>query len=158
MKITMRTKILATILAAVLYWAVIQICSNNSVDDAPCGRSNMSDQELREAYSEYNYRYFGNRLPSVLIDQNEHNDNYMADTTKTNGQFAIHFNQKYVGATRVEKEVLLHEMCHVQTWEDHPPFTNQSVFHGPKWRTCMLSLDAAGAWRELIIDEYQEQM
>lgn len=102
-------------------------------------------------YDEYNETYFATRLPhDVVIDYSETGP-FMATTMKmSDGRFHIAFNEKYVASPRVAHIILLHEMCHVKTWEENG--------HGRLWRSCMLSLDASGAFRAELIDGYREEM
>ena len=108
--------------------------------------------ELDKKYAEYNELYFDNKLPKdTLIDHSE--SIQMASTMKmSNGRFHIAFNDKYTLAERVSRSTLLHEQCHIQTWSEQ-----KAAEHGPRWRTCMLTLDIQGIFRRLTIDEYEGQ-
>src|SRR5689334_23648494 len=59
----------------------------------------------------YNETYFNNSLPKkVHINYNEHDNKYMATTTKNaDGTFNINFNTEYVKGERVVLYTLLHE-------------------------------------------------
>jgi predicted SprT family Zn-dependent metalloprotease len=114
---------------------------------------------LYDKYEEYNQQYFGNKLPKdIIIDHNE--PEMMASTMYLGGnagRFLISFNDKYTAAERVADTTLLHEMCHVKTWDEQPTSGtfDQSSRHGPRWRSCMLQLDMQGAFRYELIDGYQ---
>lgn len=103
-------------------------------------------------YNDYNNHYFYGRLPhDVVIDYSE-SSQYMATTSKmSDGRFHIAFNEKYTAAERVAHLILLHEMCHVKTWDD-PDHSHEN--HGKMWRACMLELDTEGAFRAELIDGY----
>lgn len=125
---------------------------------APYANSAKRDR-LYDRYEEYNQQYFGNKLPKeIIIDHNE--SKMMASTMYIGGEvqrFQISFNDKYTAANRVSDEILLHEMCHVKTWDEQPTngTLDQSARHGQRWRSCMLQLDLQGAFRNIIIDGYQ---
>lgn len=109
---------------------------------------------LNRLYATFNESYFGNKLTKTpKIDMNE--TEFMASTLCNNGttDCVIHFNPKYILAPRAAALTMLHEQCHVKTWE-----TTEQGDHGRKWRSCMLQLDAEGAFREIIIDNYRENM
>jgi predicted SprT family Zn-dependent metalloprotease len=74
----------------------------------------------------------------------------MASTIKmANGQFHIAFNEQYLRGERYAHMTLLHEQCHVATYDEIQD-------HGPKWQACMLRLDRMGAFRKEIIDGYED--
>lgn len=108
-------------------------------------------KEIENQYRIFNEQYFDNKLPKdVVIDYSESVD--MASTMKMrDGRFHIAFNDKFVAAPRIMNIVLIHEQCHVKTWEE-------ILKHGPLWRTCMLTLDATGAFRNELIDNYEEKL
>ncbi len=70
----------------------------------------------------------------------------------------VKFNLKYVLARRVAEFTMLHEQCHIKIWNKELDSSGQQVEHGKVWRTCMLQLDATGAFREILIDGYSEGM
>ena len=139
-----RTKIAIAIILALLYFA-IQNCFPQSRDEA----SDVTLAELQAAYSTYNITEFNGGLPGdAIIDFSEHEKDNMATTTlMTDGRFHLSFNRKYVTGIRTMNLIMLHEQCHVKTWGDR---------HGQNWQACMLKLDANGAFREIIIDGYEE--
>lgn len=118
---------------------------------------------LEKTYASYNDGYFQNKLTKTpKIDFQEPTKNYMATTMcHDDGSCSIHFNLKYTIAPRNASVTLLHEMCHIETWEtDVVKFAGETeqADHGKVWRACMLRLDAEGAFREIIIDNYAEEM
>lgn len=146
-----RTKILITIVLAVIYWALTQALLNPP-QHAFSTTVSLTAAQLKKLYDLDNNRFFDSKLPkNVVIDYNEMNPLYMATTNiMGDGLFHISLNPDYAKAERVEEYLLLHEACHIKTWSD--------TLHGPKWRTCMLGLDAQGALREIFVDNYQEKI
>jgi predicted SprT family Zn-dependent metalloprotease len=142
----LRWKILLVILAAVAFHLLEQHLS-------PCSAVSLSTRELQTTYSEFNTMYFSDSLPAnTAIDYGEYNIEYAATTTVLpDGRFHIAMNEKYVGAARFARVTILHEQCHVKTWN------TEREEHGKRWRACMLQLDMQGAFREQIIDGYQER-
>ncbi len=106
-------------------------------------------EELQATYRTYNLTEFGGKLPTdTIIDFDEKDPDNMASTSQeADGQFHISFNHKFVAGVRVMNLTMLHEQCHIATWGNK---------HGREWRACMLKLDAAGVFREIIIDGYRE--
>jgi len=106
---------------------------------------------LKVWYDQYNEQYFQNKLPhDTVIDFSEHGP-YMATTSTSDGvHFRIAFNEKYAVAARYDHVTLLHEMCHIAT-----PGEEENEGHGPRWRTCMLVVEAEGAFRAALIDGYE---
>jgi len=102
-------------------------------------------------YADYNSGYFQDKLPkNVIIDYDEHE--YLASTMLTNnGRFRISFNKDYASSPRVAHLFLLHEMCHIKTWDEWDNLSD----HGPHWRSCMLVLDFDNAFRRELIDGYE---
>lgn len=141
-----RWKILITVLLAALYF-----CLTQRVRPAVQGPA-LSPEQLSQWYAGYNDEYFSGRLPSdTVIDYSEHDNEYMGSTDywADDKKFHISLNLKYTVAGRIALETLLHESCHIETWGERQE-------HGPLWRSCMLRLDAQGAFRKLFIDKYQE--
>jgi SprT-like family len=157
---TLRGKILVTILLAVLFsWLVG--CQKEHNVYVPSPTSGLTDAAfLRQAYDIYNDGYFQNKLTkNIEIDMSEPDPTNMASTMcDVDGSCVIHFNLKYVLAARYGKLTLQHEMCHVKTWMQDMDDKGKQIDHGKAWGACMLNLDAQGAFRELLIDRYAEQM
>ena len=145
-----RWKIVLTIALAGLTFWLGQIAHCPAHLDSFNG---LEHKNLYQLYDGYNDEYFDNKLPkNTVIDWDETGD-YMATTNLLpDGRFHIAFNPHYITAMRVARTSMLHEMCHIQTWGE---LDYQTGRHGPQWRTCMLGLDAAGAWRREMIDYYE---
>jgi hypothetical protein len=125
----------------------------------------VSATAVRLSYTGANQEYFGNTLPeNIMVTMDEHDPKWEASTTKrTDGIFWIRFNEKYITSERTANLILLHEMCHVKVWdrthEDPSKFDgDKDGGHNEIWRSCMLELDAQGAFRMQLIDGYQEKM
>jgi hypothetical protein len=139
-----RTKIAIAIILALLYFAV-----QNGFPRSQSEEYDVTLAELQAAYSTYNITEFNGDLPGdTLIDFNEHDKDNMATTALlTDGKFHLSFNRKYVTGVRIMNMTMLHEMCHVKTYGNE---------HGLIWQSCMLDLDRAGVFREILIDGYHE--
>ena len=122
----------------------------------PPPKSNVTVSYLEKLYAVNNEAYFQNKLPKVItIELSEERD--MATTfCNGSGNCIIKFNLRYTAAERVADFTILHEMCHVKVWGKEEDDLGQEVAHGRLWRSCMLQLDQAGAFREIIIDGYRE--
>jgi hypothetical protein len=160
MKLSLREKVFITVLLAVVFsW--LQGCSREHYVGVPAVSYGVTDAAyLQHAYQAYNEGYFQNKLTQTpVIDMDEPNDSNMASTMcDESGNCIIHFNPKYVAAPRIGDQTLLHEMCHEKTWMQDMDSLGMQIDHGKKWRGCMLNLDMQGAFREIIIDGYAEQM
>lgn len=112
----------------------------------------LSVSQLQATYDSFNEEYFNNSLPkNAVVDYGEYDDDFMATTQVISGnRFHIALNESYTGGARNARLTLLHEQCHIKTWgQDRDQ-------HGKLWRSCMLQLDMAGAFREQLIDGYRE--
>jgi hypothetical protein len=161
MKLTLREKILITILLAVLAsW--LGGCSREHYVELPdtATADGMTDAAfLQRLYATDNESYFHNRLPKVIkIDMLGSNQANIADTfcDPTGLDCVMHFNDKFSSAPRVAALFMLHEQCHIKTWTKDRDSLGQQIDHGRDWRTCMVGLDAEGAFRQLLIDNYGE--
>ena len=103
---------------------------------------------LKHQYDEYNTGYFHGRLPKNIVINRRTDPSSYAYTTKDDGVFIITFSKSYNTGSRYEELTLLHEMCHVQEWDE----AEKTNLHGPKWRVCMYKLKLAGAFDELLIE------
>lgn len=151
-----RWKILIAIAAGILCSWFVQ---NVQPRPMPAPPAAYSTKKLRETYASLNDMYFQNSLPQdVVIDYGEYNPKY-AGTTKPlpDGRFHIAINEMYAGSERMLLITILHESCHVKTW-DRDMSNGGAHQHGKYWRACMLQLDAQGIFREIIIDGYKEKM
>ena len=154
-------KILLTILLAVLAVLLFgcrkpesgpEVVVANAAIYTP--KSTVTTAYLEDLYKTDNETFFQNKLPSVSINLLEMKGTAMATTVcdESATECELKFNLKYVAAKRVANFTMLHEMCHVKTWD------KDSDSHGKVWRTCMLQLDSVGAFREILIDNYSEGM
>lgn len=163
---TLPKKIALTIMLAIIAWMLFG-CSDDKFFEHPIPTSANGDTDvtyLERLYATYNEQYFQKRLPlSVKIDIDNHTTN-IADTVcnQQATDCSISFNMKYAAAPRVAEAVMLHELCHIKLWEKHvshdvfPPSSGSEFYHDSSWRSCMLSLDAQGAFRIINIDYYRE--
>jgi hypothetical protein len=160
MKLSLREKVLLTILLAVT-WSWLSGCrSKEHWVSIPSPADGTTDAAyLKHIYADYNEGYFQNKLTrNVVIDMLEPDQGNMASTyCEPDGSCVIHFNPKYTAAPRIADQTMLHEQCHVKTWMLDMKLGQQDD-HGRLWRACMINLDTQGAFRELIIDNYSEQM
>lgn len=152
-----REKVLLTILLAVLY-SFLFGCSSQRIPTEhiiPLPENSGRDTTiayLQKLYPIYNQEYFQNKLPETKIDLYE--DRAMATTLCESGgvNCSISFNLRYVVAPRVSQFTMIHEMCHIKTWDA------EKDVHGRIWRACMLQVDMQGGFRQIIIDGYGEDM
>lgn len=100
-------------------------------------------------YASYNETYFQNSLPKdTIVDYANHSDGVLAVTTFENGRFRISFNPAYAASAPVVHLFLLHEECHVKTW-------NEDAEHGPEWIACMRDLERQGAIDDQMVKIYE---
>jgi len=101
-------------------------------------------------YDSYNERYFRNFLPKDTVvvygDTEKLAPNSMGATFKDGLRFHILLNPFYTTAPVVAHETLLHEMCHIETWNVHDSLDG----HGKAWRSCMNRLYKEGAMEGLL--------
>jgi hypothetical protein len=161
-KLTVAQKVILTIIAAVLFWFIEDHLNTGPIPALV--KTPATVEKMRTLYDADNYEYFGNTLPkNTIIDWNQYRRDMMASTDRLpNGQFIIQLNPYYATSDRWQRYLILHESCHIETWDEARPdnqiFSNESLFHARKWRACMLKLDAVGAFREILIDGYSESL
>lgn len=118
---------------------------------------------IEKIYAEYNVLYFDDKLPKdAVVDWGEPSDDYMASVeVMSNGKFHVAFNDYFSTADRVARLIMLHEQCHIATNDAKDFVTSDGIAihdsHGKAWRTCMLGLDNQGAFRDILIDNYEEK-
>lgn len=95
-------------------------------------------EHVREQYVSYNEMWFDGKLPKDTIFTLTPNTSFQAETDKVNGTFVIRFNPKYNLVVSQIDLNLLHESCHIVTWDE-------DLDHGVRWVGCMRSLAARGA-------------
>lgn len=142
-----RTKILIAIAAAMLWFGI-----EHSRDNKPMRDPELTAQELRQYYDASNDAYFNKSLPmNTVIDYADTNSDSMAFTERLpDGRFHIAFNKKWGNGERYRHLSMLHEQCHIKTWEE---LDN----HGPRWHACMYELDTQGAFRHELIDNAADE-
>ena len=165
-KLTVKDIIILTILLAVLT-SLLFGCSSPepvSISEPSPVNGDTDVTYLKQLYKTYNEEFFNNHLPKdteITTELGGVDD--MANTwcKKDDGTACkIQFNLHYVAAPRSAQATLLHEMCHVRVWskvlpDARPAIIDQNVYyHGRTWRSCMLAVDAAGAFRQINIDYY----
>ena len=167
---TPKKVVLVVILAVLSSWLLGCQRSKEKFVPLPAPTASNGDTDaayLERLYETYNDQYFGNRLTRTPIIDVENEGPDMADSWCDNQDGTgchISFDLHYTAAPRTAQSVLLHEMCHIKTWSFYadkkvPPGSDYSrLFHGKEWRGCMLSLDAQGAFREINIDYYYENL
>jgi len=149
---TTRNKVLLTILLAVIFWAIFGCTPRVTTNSSTRVANDVTVSYLRQSYATYNEEFFRNRLPKdTHIDMSPETDDMATTSCNLEGTGCVlHFNPRYVLASRVADFTMLHEMCHIKTWGP------ESVKHGRVWRACMMQLDLQGAFRDIIIDRYWE--
>jgi hypothetical protein len=101
-------------------------------------------------YTSYNETYFNNALPKdTVVDYANHTNGVLAATTSQNGHLRISFNREYASSALVVQVFMLHEMCHVETWDEIDE-------HGVRWIGCMRRLEAAGAIDDQMVKPYEQ--
>lgn len=101
-------------------------------------------------YDSDNEVYFDNSLPTdTIVDYSNHQVGVLAVTTYQNGRFHIAFNRDYAASAPVVHLFMLHELCHVQTW-------NEDAEHGTAWVACMRTLETKGAIDDQMVKPYLE--
>lgn len=100
-------------------------------------------------YDGFNETYFENRLPAnTVVDYSNHDSSVLAVTTQDGDHFRIAFNRDYAASAPVVHVFLLHEMCHVDTFDEEAE-------HGPRWIACMRGLEAKGAIDDNMVKVYE---
>jgi hypothetical protein len=155
-----RWKVVITIALAMLWFSATQHFSNSRPQEAYTPSSNQEayfpgdNQNMRVWYSDYNDSYFSGKLPKdVILDFSQTDPRFVATTDRIKkNRYHIAFNEDYVKTSVVGHLTLLHEMCHIPTYDEYDEVNG---YHGRKWRACMTSLDLQGAFRRELIDSYQ---
>lgn len=105
-------------------------------------------QQLRKWYAEINEQYFLNALPKdTVIAYGDPGGTAMAITFKDQaGKFHIVLGKEFFAAGVVAKETLVHEACHVASWNVHDSLDG----HGLEWHRCMERLYREGAFEDIL--------
>lgn len=102
-------------------------------------------------YAGYNETYFNTTLPKDTKVGYGDAGGAMAVTRTTDGRhFEIILDRTYNKSARVAHTVLLHEMCHIETWSEVEE-------HGHKFIGCMRATYRAGAFQAIWIDAYSPE-
>jgi hypothetical protein len=102
---------------------------------------------LTEQYAHYNAGWFGDELPKNVSIDTTNDPSLIGQTDRyvdgENVRWVILENFQYNQTTSQADLTLLHEMCHIKTWDE------PSLSHGPKWVGCMRDLAKAGSMDNL---------
>ena len=142
-----REKVMFTIVLAIIWVGLMAW-----LDSAPDKRATDGRCEaLKVWYDGYNEAYFGNSLPKDTVIDYTGTGEYAALTRRMeDGTFHIVFNAKYTASPIFSHLILLHESCHIKTWDEFDE-------HGPRWVACMETLELNGAFHREIILQFSER-
>jgi hypothetical protein len=106
-------------------------------------------EDLKPWYNGYNETWFSNSLPHDTVVRWGLPDNgNIAETVKLpSGQFVISFSEKHASTSVISHLILLHEQCHIKTWDEFDR-------HGKQWKACMNSLYDRGAFKNGLIYDF----
>jgi len=155
-------KIALTVVLAILFWFLSGLFIPKEVSyarpDLLNGSGHTDLAYIKKSFAQYDETHFQGRLKErvVSIDLNEIYPDFMGSThcDEEGKNCEMHFNLELVLAPRSADLVLLHEMCHVKTWNHDIYPEGGMIEHGPSWRACMLQVDQAGEFRRILIDGY----
>ena len=105
-------------------------------------QANVTQSRLQNDYALFNGAWFGGKLPddtSVVYDQVPDGRDVVGLTNWDGTRFVIYIVPRYNLAQSTADETVLHEMCHVFTWN------REVIDHGPRFQQCMLDLADDGA-------------
>ena len=104
-------------------------------------KAHFSDNQLRRLFLEFNRLYWNDSLPHdteiVLVPLKGKIVGLCAK--QTDGSFIITLCPSITGFPRYTKLILIHEMCHIATWE------SKGDSHGKAWKKEVLRVLTAGA-------------
>jgi hypothetical protein len=102
---------------------------------------------LRDQYDKFNAGWFGDELSHNVTIGTTDDPNLIGRTDRyvegENVRWVILENFQYNQTISQADLTLLHEMCHIKTW-DEPVLS-----HGPRWVGCMRDLAKAGSMDNL---------
>lgn len=108
----------------------------------------QSDRQLIRWYNAYNKKYFNGELPASVTVIWEPIPACHGETCAVfeveQGVFSIRIDPALKGVIAYARIVLLHEMCHLATWPQHPRHQ-----HGRPFQERMLQLAHDGAFKNL---------
>ena len=108
-------------------------------------KPNVSKKWLKARYQYYNLTYFDGRLPDVVIEYVDGAPNtFHGETVIDTGlKPRIRLNRKLAWNADTTLITLLHEICHLATWEENET-------HGPEFYAERKRLLAAGVYDDLL--------
>jgi hypothetical protein len=106
---------------------------------------------LKRWYDDFNDEYFLGSLPrTTIIERKDMGPHTLMSTRKLENGFHIVINTQYNLGADTEHLYLLHEMCHIRTWEE-------AEEHGPLWEDCMYMLNEKHAFTDNLIRGYKSR-
>ena len=138
-----------------LVGAILAICAVLTFQHAvPAQPAN--GPSVQALYDSYNAAYFSDRLPPIEVVLTTPppigNEELEGETIHAVGGhwYKIYISPKYNITGDQQAETVLHEMCHVQMWEDSEasgiPYDGG---HGKNWQNCMKGLAEEDAFRDI---------
>jgi hypothetical protein len=92
----------------------------------------QSDRHLLRLYNQYNNKYFNGELSEkieIIWEPVPQCDGITCPVFEiSDGIFSIKIDPALKGEPCYERIVLLHEMCHVSIWRQHPKHSHGKVF------------------------------
>ena len=139
-------KLIAGVLAAVIIFSGNALRAQYTHDN---GR-------LQQDYADYNQAFFNNTLPKNVpvtwsdIPRTKDGRYVMGNTHEdvVSGTFLIRIDTKSNITMVTADTTLLHEMCHVKTY-DRTVELDQDM-HGPLFKACLVNLQMQGAFTDLL--------
>ncbi|MGB8834154.1 MAG: SprT-like domain-containing protein [Candidatus Sulfotelmatobacter sp.] len=139
-------KVLAGVLAAVIIFSGNALRAQYTHDNG-C---------LQQDYADYNRAFFNDTLPKNVpvtwsdIPRTKDGRYVMGNTHEdiVSGTFSIQIDTKSNIAWATANTTLLHEMCHVKTY-DRTVELDQDM-HGPLFKACIVNLELQGAFTDLL--------
>ena len=139
-------KLIAGVLAAVIIFSGNALRAQYTHDN---GR-------LQQDYADYNQAFFNNTLPKNVpvtwsdIPRTKDGRYVMGNTHEdvVSGTFLIRIDTKSNITMVTADTTLLHEMCHVKTY-DRTVELDQDM-HGPLFKACIVNLELQGAFTDLL--------
>jgi hypothetical protein len=136
-------------IAKLIFWLVAILTLEVSVGrEIAAGPPKPTDIQtiLTQDYSQYNERWFKNRLPTdTVIQYYSMPDFDIGQTNEDDGHYHIFVNSYYNRDKHSAEFTLFHEMCHVEV----NLAGEELETHGSKWQGCMLRLANAGAFHDV---------
>ena len=117
---------------------------------AKAGDANPSLGYANEQYKFYNKTYFNDALPMATITW-LYDPSKRAETEVTDKGYVLKLNPIYNQSETQMVEDILHEQCHIKTWEDAigDPNILFEEAHGSHWQNCMKDLANRDAFHDI---------